>query len=786
MAALCTAACGSPAAKASATPADVVSADAVSLGDAATSSTAPQPVEEPYLYADPRMGSGGYAFAFGSAFPGATAPNGMMRVGPDTSGPYATIGFLHFSGYWGGDDTVRAFSHLHLHGTGAQDYGSLGILPVPAYDPSKVRIEQYASTFAKTSEVATPGFYAVTLDNGPINAAFTATVHAAHERFTFPAGSSSGTLILDLAHGLSKVTASHVSLDPASHSLTGDLQTNGGMSGGYKLFFTIRCKDPWTAQHVWVDSNAATDANTASGKGVGVALDFDLASSPTVELQVGLSMVSAAGATANLASELTSFDLVEILPAAKEAWNKRLQVLKVYGGTEDQRRLFYSSLHHTFVMPGTYSDVDGSYSYQGTTANTGGFRFLTDISGWDVYRSLSPLHAIVARDVALDEVQSLFAMAKITGNFPKWPLATGDSGSMIGAAADVIIADAYLRGITQFDAAAVYQRLRDAALEAKLPAGEGRGGRDFFEDYSASGYVYAGHGACVSMTCELNEDDFALANFASALGKTADAQTLLARSTGYQKLYDPATGFLRAHDASGKIPDDGFKADDFGMAAEYDEADAYQTEFCAQHDPAGMAQLWGGKDKLIAALSDLFAKTKAEHEANVAELAADGGSTDPNAMPINLPPTYYFGGNEPDIHYVYLFARLGRPDLTQQWLPWIMNAYFSSGITGLPGNDDGGTMTAWYVFGALGFYPVPGSDLYIVGTPQFPRVDIQVDGGVFSVVAHGVSDANRFIQGAQLGGQPLTVATFHHADLKAGSSLVLEMGPQPSAWGQTP
>ncbi len=773
------AACSSPAAAPAADAADATDDAALDTADAVQ---LPQVVTNPIAYVDPRLGSGGYAFAFGSAFPGATAPNGMMRVGPDTSGPYGTIGFLHFDGYWGGDDTIQAFSHMHLHGTGSQDFGTLAVMPTKQFDPSKLHAADYAANFAKLDESALAGYYRVSLDNG-IKSEFFATAHAADERFDFAFGqptTTPHTLVLDLSHSLAKVVDSALRIDAASSTLTGSIRTNGGMSGGYTMFFVIRALAPWQSAAVWADGVALPNgATVASGGNVGAALSW---TADKVEIQVGISLVSSAAAAANLAAEITPGS--DPLAGAFDAWNARLQSLTVTGGSEDQRKLFYSSLHHLFVMPGVYSDTDGSYTYAGTTQKTNGFRFLTDLSGWDIYRTATPLYDLIAPDLALDIIKSMHAMAKITGNFPKWPLAASDAGSMIGAAADVMIADAYVKGITGFDSADVYKRLRDAALLADLPAGEGRGGRDDFADYAANGFVHVGHGAAVSLTCELNQDDFALANLATALGMADDATVLMARSHGYQNLFDPATGFLRGRDDDGKFTNPNFKPEIFDNSAEYVEADAYQSQFCAQWDADGMAQMWGGRDKLVAALSDLFDKSKVERDAAVAAAVADGGTSDGNVLAVNLPPKYYFGGNEPDIHYPWLFAQLGRPDLTQKWVPWAMQTYFANGTAGLPGNDDGGTMTAWYVWGALGLYPVPGSDRYLIGSPQFPQVDIQRKGGVFSVIANGVSAQNLYVQDATLNGKPLNSAVIHHADLQPGGSLVLTMGPAPSTWGR--
>jgi predicted alpha-1,2-mannosidase len=748
----------------------------------------PPAVTNPAKYVKPTMGSGGYGYAYGAAFPGASVPSGMMRVGPDTSGPYATTTFLHFSGYWGGDNKVLALSHTHLQGTGSQDYGHLGLLPVPAFVPGQLRVEDYTSTFAKASEEATPGYYSVVLDNGSIHAEMTATTHASHERFTYP-NAATGTLIIDTAHTITGgVDGATVTLASSQDALSGDFQTHGGMSGGYHLYFAMQFKHPWTAQRTWADGAAPSNAATQSGTGVGVALDFDTSGGTPVEVQVGLSLVSAAGAAANLAEEMKSWDFDSNHSDAEAAWNKRLKSLTVYGGSETQRTTFYSALHHAFVMPGVYSDNDGQYMFHRPGQTNGAFHFMTDISGWDVYRTLMPLYHLVAPDISLDVIQSMYAMAQQSGEFPKWPLAASDSGSMVGSSADVIVADAYARGITGFDVAGAYQYLRDAALDPSMPMGESRGGRGNCQpDYLQYGRCLPSDGASVSLTCEYSQEDYALAQIATGLAKgadasryQADAQTLLARSNGYEKLYDASSGFLRAHNLDGTIPPSGFSPSDFSDG-EFVESDAYQSMFCIQHDIDGLASLWGGKAQLAEGIEKLFESSKTEHEALVA--ASEG--EDPFISPLSLPPAYYFAGNEPDVHYAYLMAQAGRPDFTQEWVPWIMNTFFSSASDGLPGNDDGGTMSAWYVWSALGLYPVPGSDQYVIGTPEFPRVDIQVPGGVFSVIADGVSSAHIYVQSATLNGKTLKSAVIHQSDLKKGGSLELQMGPKPSSWARS-
>jgi len=468
----------------------------------------------------------------------------MMRVGADTSGPLGNLPFQHFSGYWSGDDRVLAFSHLHLHGTGATDYGVFALMPVSSINPIKLRAEDLASSFAKTSEVATPGYYGLTLDSG-VRCEFTATGHSARERFTAPTSQASRTIQIDLAHKLTgSITASHITLDANVQMASGSLTTSGGMSGDFTLYYVVQFLQPWSVEHVFSDGNAPSGGLTASSINLGAALDFSLTGKP-VELRVGLSLVSIEGAKANLAAELAGASFDDGRATAENAWVNRLDVAHVFGGTLAQQAAFFSALHHAFVMPGVYNDSDGSYRYRGKVQHTEGFSFVTDLSLWDTYRTLNPLYHLLAPELGNDVSASLFEMAKLDGAFPKWTLATSDAGSMIGASAEVVLADAYVKGLRGFDAEGAYQFMRVAALNPD-PSTR-RGGRSESQEYLTLGYVPADlHGSSVALTNEYATEDTALANFAEALGHSGGAAGAGARLSQAVRSPDPALARARS------------------------------------------------------------------------------------------------------------------------------------------------------------------------------------------------------------------------------------------------
>ncbi|MFO0762283.1 MAG: GH92 family glycosyl hydrolase [Byssovorax sp.] len=723
------------------------------------------------------IGSGGFAYGVGSAFPGALAPQGLAKVGPDTKGPWGTASFLHFSGYWYGDDTIQGFSHLHLHGTGATDYGVLAFMPSDGFDASRTTPNGYESHFQKKTESAVPGHYAVVLDRGNIAVDLTATTHAAYHRYTYPMGAKVAEVIVDLDHHLNggSVSDAEVTLYPEEQRIRGRLHSVGGMSGGfggYDVFFEARTRDAWTESQVWHKGAAPAPSTAAMGEGVGFALGFDPAKGP-VEIKVGLSLVSGDAAAMNLAAEISGWSFEETAKQTAAAWDALLGTVKVQGGSADEQSMMTSAVYHAFLMPTVQSDVDGGYRGMDQQIHKAdGYRYVSDLSLWDTYRTLHPLYALIARDRALDAVKSLHAKAKDGGYFPRWPIATGEAGTMLGASAEVVVADAYLKGIKDFDAEGAYQILRAAAMDEKAPPG-GRGGRDQVDSYMKYSYVAAeDSGRSVSHTTEYANDDFALAGLAGALGHGGDESALLARAVGYRKLFDPETGFLWAKHGDGTWASSHLDATLF--ADDFAEANAWQSTWMVAADAEGLATLFGGRDKAVAKLIEMFEQTRVDWEQT--------DWTNPLTQGTQRP--YYWASNEPDINAPYLFAQLGRPDLTQKWVAWLRANVYSAGADGLPGNDDGGTMAAWYVFSALGFYPIAGTPRYVVGAPLFPYAEVAVEGGVFTVDAPAVSAENVYVQKVTLNGAPLDKAEIVHADLKAGGSLVFEMGPKPSSWGQ--
>ncbi|MDP2339966.1 MAG: GH92 family glycosyl hydrolase [Deltaproteobacteria bacterium] len=668
---------------------------------------------------DPAIGTGGFGFAYGAVFLGAASPHGLMKVGPDTTGSFGEARFLHTSGNWDEDPTILCFSHVHLHGVGVPEGGVIALMPTTAFEPEKPRAVDYQAT--RTDERKSPGSYAVHLAEPDIDVELAATVHAAQERFTFPAGTVDAVIVLDLQRTLieGEVTDAQLNVDGAR--ITGSLHTVGSLSppGGYDVFFTIEADTPFTS----------VDELVPDG-GVGAALHFGPRdSSQPVELRVGISYVDVDGARANLAAELPPGADARAL--AHDAWSTILSRVRVFGGSEDDQVIFASSLYRSFLMPTVMSDVDGRWRGPDGAVRTAGFRVMTDFSLWDTYRTVHPLYALIAPDAARDAARSLIAFTSVLGYGPLWPMATGDASVMVGSPTEVVLADALARGVIEAaELEPIYELLRANALEG--PEGlQERGGRSDVVAYDAQGgWVPAPFRGPVSKTLEYAVADQSLALIAAALGHDDDADRLLSRSHGWQELHDPAAGFLRGRNADGTFTIDiaEFTPEHFGE--DYVEANAWQSLFPLD-DMEGVVAVYGGVDGALAKLRDLFERSK-----------ADFAARDPDAETFGLGPLpFHWQGNEPSLHVPALAYQLGDDRLAAEFVSWAMSTQYQRAPDGLPGNDDGGALSSWYALAALGLFPVPGSADWVIGAPLFHRAEVDVDGATLTITSTGASSA---------------------------------------------
>lgn len=724
-------------------------------------------------WVNPFVGTGGFPWVCGNNFPGAMMPLGMVRLGPETVSWLGHKRALNSSGYFYGDDQILGFSHTRLNGTGATDGGHFLVTPaLAAVDLKKFRAGQ-TTKFSHSQELASPGYYAVKLAQLDTLVELTATARVGLHRYTFNSGASPH-LILDVANALGgkRSREAEVRVLPDARELEGAVRTFGsfaGRYGGLKVYFVARFDQPFATYGTWSDGTFTANQTNATGDRVGADLSLAASSKPTVvTLKLAISHVSIANARANLEAEATNLDFDAAVAAAQQAWENQLALVKIQGGTEKQRTIFYTALYRVFQMPTLFNDVNGEYiGFDRKVHKADGFRYFTDFSLWDTFRTTHPLYTLIAPDDQRDFVISLTKMLEQGGWLPRWPTGHGYSNSMLGTPADIVIAEAYLKGIRDFDVEQAYAAMRRTALEP-TPPGAAFSGREGVADYVKFGYCPSDRmEESVARTLEFAWADQAIAGLAEALGKHADAELFRRHARFYTNLWNPETQYFQPRDAQGKFFEP-FKPllltyfDRNGEVTKgYVEGSALQWRWGAPHDAAGMIALFKSREYFVDELSDFFVKS------------------DP-AMGRWNPGSYYWHGNQPDIHAAFLFNAANRPDLTQKWSHWILEHKYADSYDGLDGNDDGGTLSAWYVFAALGLYPIAGTDRYELGSPLFEKAEVKLKDKSLVILATNSVANHPYVQKVWLNDAPLDRTWLRHAEIANGGVLRFEMGTQPA------
>ncbi|WP_425491652.1 GH92 family glycosyl hydrolase [Luteimonas fraxinea] len=767
-------------AKLGAAMAQAVFAMGALLGAGAALADARDLGEKAYGSVDPFIGTGGE----GHTYPGATVPFGMVQLSPDTRIQPRAQAYDWAAGYRYDDTSIVGFSHTHFSGTGHSDLGDVLLMPVTGPeklergDP-EVPGSGYASRFRHDDEIAQPGYYAVTLDDSRVRAELTASARAGVHRYTFPEGTDARVL-LDLRTSMydypGKILWSRLRQMPDG-TITGFRETRG-WAPGRQLYFAMRFSRTLTG-HAFhnTETDIAYKGFAPPGDGspgeraqiegrqlVGT-FDFGKLDAPLV-VKVAISSVDEAGAIANLDAEVPDFDFDRVRTAAKADWTEALSVLDI-DAPEPDRRSAYTALYHTLLGPTLFMDADGRYRGPDQAVHTAeGFAHYSTFSLWDTYRALHPLLTIVQPEKRnADFVDSLLAHRQHSpyGILPVWSFHGQETWTMIGYHAVPVIADAYLKGIRGFDA--------DAALDAMV-ASASYGPYDGLRQYMGLGWVPIDEeGEAASKTLEYAYGDWTIARMAQAMGRTDIARRFDTRAANWRNAFDPGTGFMRAknRDGSFRTP---FDPTASGYGTDYTEGNAWQYSWYVPHDVAGLAAAHGGADALLGKLDAAF---EAEVDPSIFEHMED----------ITGLIGWYAHGNEPSHHVAYLYAYAGQPWRTQARLKTIMDTQYADRPDGLAGNDDLGQMSAWYLFTALGFYPVaPGSGEYVIGRPFLPRATLRLPNGKqFTVIADGLEQGHGYIGSATLDGKPLQRAFLRHAEILAGGELRFTMQAEPSqAW----
>lgn len=723
-------------------------------------------------YVDPFIGTTNFSVCN----PGAVLPHGMMSVVPFNVMGSDLNAQDKDSRWWSApyeynNKFITGFAHVTLSGVGCPELGTL--LTMPTSGKLDVDYHNYGSEYS--GEKAYPGYYAVDLKKYGIHCEVSSTLRSSIERFTFPKGE--GHILLNVGDGLTNEVGGAVKrvsdTEIEGYRLLGTFCYNP--QAVFPMYFVLRVnKKPlssgyWKkqpkmtgAQAQWDSDNGRYKLYTTYGKElagneIGYFFNYNCEEGEQIEVQMGVSFVSIANARENLDKEQQGFAFDKVCKDASLSWERTLSTIDVEGGTEAQKRVFYTALYHSQIHPNIVQDVNGEYPMMerydiGTTSSD---RY-TVFSLWDTYRNVHQLETLLYPERQLNMVRSIIDMSKEWGWMPRWELFGRETWTMEGDPAIAVVADTYLKGLRDYDIQAAYT----AFLKSATTKGADNKMRPDIDPYIAKGYVPLGYFAqdfsgdnSVSHALEYYIADYALGNLASALGHKAEAKRFYKQSLGYKHYYSKESGTFRPITTDGKFlspfnPDDGA---DFSNAPGFHEGSAWNYTFYVPHDVLGLAKLMGGKQKFINKLQMVFDK--------------------------NL----YDPANEPDIAYPYLFSYFkGEEWRTQKEVTRLLNKYYTDKPSGIPGNDDTGTMSAWAVFSMMGIYPdCPGSPYYTVTSPVFDKVTLHLDSryypdGDITITADRSNATGKYIKSVSLGGNKLNSFRISHKDLIKNKNLIMK------------
>jgi predicted alpha-1,2-mannosidase len=729
---------------------------------------------------DPFVGTS----AGGDTFPGATLPFGMTQPSPDT--PSHPSG----GGYSYNDSQIQGFSTVHISGPGCPALGHVSLMPVTGAVTSTTDTG-YSSAFSHSSEVAHPGYYAVTLASYGVRAELTATDRTAWERYTFPAGAADNVLV-NLGAAQNPTTGAQLTIT-GRNTVAGYQSTQVFCNAGYRpvtVYFVARFSQPFAASGTWNAGPVSWGSTSAQGTAIGAALRFVPGATRQVVAKIGISYVSLANAAGNLAAEAPGFDFNAVKQRAHATWQRWLHRVNVTGGTTAQRTTFYTALYHSLIEPNIFSDVNGQYfGMDGKVHTAAGRVEYTNLSLWDTYRTQQELLGLIAPQVARDVISSMISDSQELGWVPRWVLANEETNTMSGDSVTAMFADALATGlVTPAEMRAEYPYLKANATELP-PAGSEATGRSGITFYRQNGYVpFSTSGpyferSSASATLEYALADCDLSHIASALGQTADAADFATTAHNYRSEFDPSTGFFRPRLSDGSFLspfDPTFVSLPYIPAdtAGFDEGSAWQYLWLVPQDPADLARLLGGNSSAISDLDQFFAFSQIAANPSAAGTAWSTGA-------------YYDPGNEVDLQAPYSYDALGAAWKTQAVVRAALTRYQPT-PAGIPGNDDLGEMSAWYVMSALGLYPyAAGQGVFALSSPMFDRAIVHLPRPFYSgrplvINAPGVSTGS-YVQQLTVNGHAYDAAWVAHSQLAGGATLNYSMGTTPNEqWASGP
>ena len=691
-------------------------------------------------YVNPFIGTGGH----GHTYPGATMPFGMMQLSPDTR----LDGWDGCSGYHYSDNHIYGFSHTHLSGTGVSDYGDILLMPTDRvlFNNCSDGKRGYRSKFSHDTEFAEPGYYKVKLEDTSIEVELTVSSRSGIHKYQYPTAQNQ-MLILDLLHRDELLSGS---IKRISDTEISGHRHSKAWAEQQKLYYYIKFSHP-----ISIDLGASK----SEYKNKKAAFQFDNPKNEPVYIKIGISPVDEEGAKNNLETEIGDLTFDQLKEKAQSIWEKQLEKIIIESKNKDYKTNFYTALYHTMIAPNIYQDVDGRYRGMDLKVHeTKKFEYYTVFSLWDTYRAAHPLYTIIEQDRTNDFIQTFISKYHEGGIMPIWDLSGNYTECMIGYHAVPVIADAYIKGIRDYDAEEAFEAMEFSATRNWLG----------LKSYKEFGFIpVEEESESVSKTLEYAYDDWTIAQMAKAMGKDEAEETFTKRAQYYKNVYDPETKFMR-----GRFRNTWFSPfDPYEVNFNYTEANAWQYSFYVPQDISGFMELLGGKDSLDLQLDTLFtakAKTSGRDQADITGLIGQ-----------------YAHGNEPSHHMAYLYNFVNKPYKTQEKVHQILTTLYKNEPDGISGNEDCGQMSAWYVFSSMGFYPVtPGSNQYIIGSPLFDKTTINLENGEkFHIKAYDLSDENKYIASAKLNGRTLDQTFISHDDIIEGGTLELWMTNEPSEWG---
>lgn len=691
----------------------------------------------------------------GNTYPGAQAPFGMVQLSPDNGLP----GWDRISGYFYPDSTIAGFSHTHLSGTGAGDLYDISFMPVTLpYKEAEAPLGIH-SMFTHADETASAGYYQVRLSDYNINVELTATERCGIQRYTFPEADAAIFLNLRKAMNWDFTNDSHVEVVD-SVTIQG-YRFSDGWARDQRVYFRTRFSRPF--ESIQIDTAAVLKDGKRVGTSVIARFNFHTFDGEQILVSTALSGVSMEGAARNLEAEVPEDNFDKYLAEARRNWDEHLSRIEISCNDSDERIKFYTALYHSMLAPTIYGDVDGAYYGPDKQVHVAdGWTNYSTFSLWDTYRAAHPLYTLVEPERANDMVKSFLAFYEQNGRLPVWNFYGSETDMMIGYHAVPVIVDAYLKGIGDFDARKAFEACVNTA---NLDTYRGIG------LYKKHGYVpynvndpYNADNWSLSKTLEYAYDDYCIARMAEKLGDKEVADEFYKRSQNYRNVYNSQTSFMQPRNDKGEFMPD-FSPDDY--IPHICESNGWQYFWSVQHDVEGLIGLVGGKERFAQKLDSMFTyNPSADDELPIFSTGMIG---------------QYAHGNEPSHHVIYLFNAVDKPWKTQEYVTEVMDELYRNTPDGLCGNEDCGQMSAWYVFSAMGFYPVnPVGGVYEIGVPHFPKTEIHVsDNKTFTILAPQVSKTNRYIQAVKLNGRNYNQSYVTHEQILAGGTLEFVMGDKP-------